>query len=47
MDMMDVVLTAFSHVTKEECKNWINHALWNLCFFQNNICETYIRRGFN
>ena len=25
MDMMDVVLTAFSQVTKEECKNWIDH----------------------
>ena len=25
MDMMDIILTSFSHITKEDCCNWIDH----------------------
>ena len=25
MDMLDIVLTAFSHITKEDCQGWIDH----------------------
>ena len=25
MDMMDIVLTAFSHITKQDCQHWIEH----------------------
>ena len=25
MDMLDVVLTAFSHIIKEDCHGWIDH----------------------
>ena len=37
MDMLDIVLTAFSHITKQDCQDWIDHCrIYNVTYNHQN-----------